>query len=181
MSDPNFKTCPVCGAPLDSAAIGGCPQCLMLAAMQPTEQPGGDALRQPPPIGAVAAAFPQLEILGIIGRGGMGVVYKARQKSLNRLVALKLLAPERVADAKFAERFAREAQALAALNHPSIVTIHDFGTVVANVAAMPSSQEGARDASSQGSVPAQIGVPNVALGSAIVRRYGRSYQPIDHD
>ena len=57
----------------------------------------------------------------------MGVVYKARQKTLNRLVALKLLAPERVRDAKFAERFAREAQALAALNHPNIVTIHDFG------------------------------------------------------
>ena len=57
----------------------------------------------------------------------MGVVYKARQKTLNRFVALKLLAPERVRDAKFAERFAREAQALAALNHPNIVTIYDFG------------------------------------------------------
>jgi uncharacterized protein (TIGR03435 family) len=57
----------------------------------------------------------------------MGVVYKARQKTLNRLVALKLLAPERVGDTKFAERFAREAQALAALNHPNIVTIYDFG------------------------------------------------------
>jgi len=57
----------------------------------------------------------------------MGVVYKARQKSLNRLVALKLLAPERVQDARFAERFAREAQALAQLNHPNIVTIYDFG------------------------------------------------------
>ena len=57
----------------------------------------------------------------------MGVVYKARQKTLNRLVALKLLAPERVHDAKFAERFTREAQALAALNHPNIVTIYDFG------------------------------------------------------
>ena len=57
----------------------------------------------------------------------MGVVYKARQKTLNRFVALKLLAPERVLDLQFAERFTREAQALAALNHPNIVTIHDFG------------------------------------------------------
>ncbi len=57
----------------------------------------------------------------------MGVVYKARQKTLNRFVALKLLAPERVHDPKFAERFTREAQALAALNHPNIVTIYDFG------------------------------------------------------
>src|SRR5687768_11481906 len=71
--------------------------------------------------------FPQLEILEFLGRGGMGVVYKARQKTLNRLVALKLLAPERVDDSRFAERFAREAQALAALNHQNIVTVHDFG------------------------------------------------------
>jgi serine/threonine protein kinase len=75
----------------------------------------------------LAPHFPQLEILECLGRGGMGVVYKARQKSLNRIVALKLLAPERVADAKFAQRFTHEAQALAALNHPSIVTIYDFG------------------------------------------------------
>ena len=59
----------------------------------------------------------------------MGVVYKARQKSLDRLVALKLLAPERVLDPRFADRFSHEARALAALNHPHIVTIHDFGVV----------------------------------------------------
>jgi hypothetical protein len=57
----------------------------------------------------------------------MGVVYKARQPKLNRLVALKLLAPERGGDPRFAERFEREAQALARLNHPNIVTVHDFG------------------------------------------------------
>jgi len=86
------------------------------------------AAAQPPlPPDQIAPHFPQLEILECLGRGGMGVVYKARQKSLNRFAALKLLAPERVHDAKFAERFAREAQALAALNHPNIVTIYDFG------------------------------------------------------
>ena len=83
---------------------------------------------QPPlPPEQIAPHFPQLEILECLGRGGMGVVYKARQKTLNRLVALKLLAPERVGDTQFAERFTREAQALAALSHPNIVTIHDFG------------------------------------------------------
>ena len=88
----------------------------------------GQAAAQPPlPPDQIAPHFPQLEILGCLGRGGMGVVYKARQKTLNRFVALKLLAPERVNDPKFAERFAREAQALAALAHPNIVTIHDFG------------------------------------------------------
>ncbi|PAW84057.1 MAG: hypothetical protein B9S33_12585, partial [Pedosphaera sp. Tous-C6FEB] len=79
------------------------------------------------PPAELAPHFPQLEILECLGRGGMGVVYKARQKTLNRFVALKLLAPERVADAKFAQRFTHEAQALAALNHPGIVTIYDFG------------------------------------------------------
>jgi predicted Ser/Thr protein kinase len=56
-----------------------------------------------------------------------GRVYKARQKSLNRLVALKLLAPERADDPQFAARFEKEAHALAALNHPNIVGVHDFG------------------------------------------------------
>jgi len=96
-----------------------------MAGTQPEAEPTAQGNTVPPE--ELAPHFPQLEILECLGRGGMGVVYKARQKSLNRLVALKLLAPERVADAKFAERFANEARALAALNHPGIVTIHDFG------------------------------------------------------
>jgi serine/threonine protein kinase len=93
-----------------------------------TVPPGDRPAAQPPlPPDQIAPHFPQLEILECLGRGGMGVVYKVRQKTLNRLAALKLLAPERGGDPKFAERFAREAQALAALNHPNIVTIYDFG------------------------------------------------------
>jgi len=75
----------------------------------------------------LAVHFPHLEIIEFLGRGGMGVVYKARQKSLGRVVALKLLAPERADDPQFSKRFSQEAQALAALSHPKIVTIHDFG------------------------------------------------------
>jgi len=71
--------------------------------------------------------FPELDLLEIIGRGGMGAVYKARQKRLDRIIALKILPPEIGRDPAFAERFAREAQAMARLNHPHIVTIHDFG------------------------------------------------------
>jgi len=78
----------------------------------------------------IAGSFPQFEILGCLGRGGMGVVYKALQKSLNRKVAIKILAPERVGQEKFAERFAREAQTLAQLNHPNIVTVFDYGETV---------------------------------------------------
>jgi len=83
----------------------------------------------PPTPETIAPLFPQLEILEYLGRGGMGIVYKARQRALDRIVALKILAPERECDAEFAERFAREAQALARLSHPHIVTIHDFGEV----------------------------------------------------
>src|SRR5712671_5743765 len=126
------KFCPQCGAAIPAEAPQGlCPKCLAAGLASPTEPgtgPHGTKILQPAPaLDTVRAAFPQLDVLELIGRGGMGVVYKARQKSLDRLVALKLLAPERVTDAKFAQRFTHEAQALAALNHPSIVTIHDFG------------------------------------------------------
>jgi len=90
-----------------------------------TDDPG--AMPPPPTPAELARHFPQLEILECLGRGGMGVVYKARQPQLDRMVALKILAPERVTDARFADRFLREARALAKLNHPNIVTIHDFG------------------------------------------------------
>jgi tRNA A-37 threonylcarbamoyl transferase component Bud32/TM2 domain-containing membrane protein YozV len=98
-----------------------------------TEGPGGVGAQgtkiiQPPLTPAeIAALFPQLEILECLGRGGMGVVYKARQPRLNRIVALKILAQEKDQDGQFVERFTREAQALARLNHPNIVTVHDFG------------------------------------------------------
>jgi len=81
----------------------------------------------PPSTQELGLKFPQLEIIELIGRGGMGAVYKARQKELDRIVALKILPPGIGDDAAFAERFAREAKALARLNHPGIVTIHDFG------------------------------------------------------
>ena len=130
MSTESSPKCPQCGAPLpEHAPAGLCPNCLMGLNLK-TETVFTDdspATHPPLPPEQIAPHFPQLEILECLGRGGMGVVYKARQKSLNRLVALKLLAPERVRDARFADRFAREAQALAALNHPNIVTIYDFG------------------------------------------------------
>jgi tRNA A-37 threonylcarbamoyl transferase component Bud32 len=131
MSASNLANCPKCGAPLPADAPRGlCPRCLgAMNLATETGLAGADATGAQSPLSPAELAphFPQLEILECLGRGGMGVVYKARQKSLNRVVALKLLAPERVADAKFARRFAHEAQALATLNHPSIVTIYDFG------------------------------------------------------
>ena len=81
----------------------------------------------PPKPEELAPLFPQLEILEFIGQGGMGAVYRARQKQLGRMVALKILPPEVAGGAGFAERFAREARALASLSHPNIVTLYEFG------------------------------------------------------
>ncbi|MEM0970573.1 MAG: protein kinase, partial [Verrucomicrobiota bacterium] len=72
--------------------------------------------------------LPQYEILELIGQGGMGAVYKARQPKLDRFVAIKLLPPlTGEEEQNFRERFEREARAMAQLNHPHIVTVHDFG------------------------------------------------------
>jgi predicted Ser/Thr protein kinase len=88
---------------------------------------GGNPKFVPPPAADLAKLFPQLELLDLIGQGGMGAVYRARQPGLDRLVAIKILPPESTTDPGFAERFAREARALAKLNHPNIVGVYDFG------------------------------------------------------
>ncbi len=111
------------------APQGICPECLIKAGFGTASgtEGGGDTSFVPPPVEAVARLFPQLEIIELIGRGGMGAVYKARQPGLDRLVALKILPPRSGNDPGFAERFTREARALAKLNHPNIVGVYDFG------------------------------------------------------
>jgi len=125
------KICPDCGAPIpDKAPHGLCPKCLLAGAATPTE--AGTATEtqtaaQAPSVEELARAFPQLEIIGLIGRGGMGYVYRARQPKLERDVALKILPQHLATHPGFAERFAREGRLLAKLNHPNIVSIFDFG------------------------------------------------------
>lgn len=83
----------------------------------------------PPTVGRLSELFPTLEIIELLGAGGMGAVYKARQEGLDRLVALKILPEEFDHDVKFALRFTREARTLARLNHPNIVSVFEFGKV----------------------------------------------------
>jgi serine/threonine protein kinase len=121
--------CPQCGTPLPTGSLAGlCPACLLkMGAAEDTVTDAKQPPSTPPSIAELAPLFPQLEILELIGKGGMGAVYKARQKQLDRIVALKILPPSIGDDPAFAERFAREAKALAKLNHPGIVTLYEFG------------------------------------------------------
>src|SRR5687767_2785586 len=127
MSDP--EACPSCRSPIPADAPGGaCPRCLFAEGLGPA---GG--VPRVPAAADVEARMPAFEVLGVLGQGGMGVVYRARQKALDRIVALKLLPPAISGSPGFAERFAREAKAMARLQHPNIVGVFDSGLVGVDV------------------------------------------------
>src|SRR6476660_7558402 len=108
--------CPSCGRAVAAGAPQGlCPECLMKAGFGTgvAPEPGEATSPQPftpPPLAEMGKLFPQLEIVELLGRGGMGAVYKARQPALDRWVALKILPPQSTARPGFAERFNREAR-----------------------------------------------------------------------
>ncbi len=119
----NAKTCPHCRSAIPEHAPGGlCPACVLRDA----DEAAADSSAAPS-LEEVAAAFPKLEIVRLIGSGGMGYVYQARQAELDRMVALKILSPALRNDPAFEERFAREARVLGKLQHPNIVTIYEHG------------------------------------------------------
>jgi hypothetical protein len=123
--------CRQCGADLPGDTPDGlCPACRPAEIGTTQDLAITGALPSPatPVVPAdLAGHFPTLEILELLGQGGMGTVYKARQLRLDRLVALKVLAVGPDTAGTFADRFLREARALARLAHPAVVTIHDFG------------------------------------------------------
>ncbi|MEO8351525.1 MAG: protein kinase [Chthoniobacteraceae bacterium] len=128
---PVPKTCQQCGQPiLEGSPRGLCALCLISAVVKSDGPPAPDF--PAPELDDLRRAFPSLEILELLGVGGMGRVYKARQPHLDRLVALKLLPTAFAEDPAWVERFKREARALARLNHPNIVQIYDVGEAVSN-------------------------------------------------
>lgn len=125
------RNCPKCGQVMPAAAPGGeCPGCLLQMSLDMTPS---RVQVKPLTVAEIQPFFPDLEILELLGQGGMGAVYKARQPRLERIVAIKVLAPHLAADPAFRERFLREAQAMARLNHPHVVTVHDVGRTAETV------------------------------------------------
>lgn len=128
----NLNPCPICQSAFDPEKVPGgiCPRCLMMGGvdedMDEAAQPASEWV--PPPVPELQALLPAYEILEMIGRGGMGAVFKARQPTLDRFVAIKVLPVLRdELGVGFVDRFKNEARLMARMNHPGIVHVYDFG------------------------------------------------------
>ncbi len=132
---PNDRSCPECGRPLPEGALAKvCPACSLQGVLKLISADAQEVQPLPAAVPELSTStqpilprFGDYELQELLARGGMGVVYKARQISLNRPVALKRIAAGVLATPAEVRRFHAEAEAIAHLHHPNIVAVHEIG------------------------------------------------------